>query len=346
MATHKILVHQLLEWYYSNRRELPWRNQKDAYRIWVSEIILQQTRVAQGWDYYLNFIRRFPDVNALANAREEEVLQLWQGLGYYSRARNMHTAAKQIVQQHKGHFPSDHAEIIRLKGIGRYTAAAIASIAFDTPIPAVDGNVLRVVARFLGIFDNIADNTTYKTIEQHCAEWIVGTPPGDFNQAMMELGATCCKPKSPDCGNCPLNSGCFAFANEKTDSIPLKINKVKIKERYLHFFIFIQNDKILLEQRTGNDIWKKLFQYPLIETAKECELPSAEQLQQLPAKKIGKLTFKQEITHQLTHQKLHIRFYQAEKFSEIESQNHFWAAISQLSDYSLPVPLQKIWNAV
>ena len=162
MTIKNILVHNLLEWYRGNQRDLPWRNQSDAYKIWVSEIILQQTRVAQGWDYYLKFVRRFPDVRALATAREEEVLQLWQGLGYYSRARNMHTAAKQIVEHHKGIFPDDYAEILRLKGIGRYTAAAIASIAYNIAVPAVDGNVLRVVSRFLGIFDDVAAPQTYK----------------------------------------------------------------------------------------------------------------------------------------------------------------------------------------
>lgn len=346
MTIKNILVHNLLEWYRGNQRDLPWRNQSDAYKIWVSEIILQQTRVAQGWDYYLKFVRRFPDVRALATAREEEVLQLWQGLGYYSRARNMHTAAKQIVEHHKGIFPDDYAEILRLKGIGRYTAAAIASIAYNIAVPAVDGNVLRVVSRFLGIFDDIAAPQTYKVIENHCAKWIEDAPPGEFNQAMMELGATCCKPKNPTCHNCPLNSQCYAFVNEKTNVIPLKINKIKVKNRYFHFFIFIQNEKILLEQRTHNDIWKKLFQYPLIETKMECELPDKVMLKNLPAEKIGKIIFKQELTHQLTHQKLYIRFYQVEKFSEINSQTHFWVTLNQLSDYSLPVPLQRIWENI
>lgn len=333
-----------MEWYAQNRRNLPWRNETDPYKIWVSEIILQQTRVAQGWKYYLQFIKKFPNVNALATAREEEVLQIWQGLGYYSRARNMHFAAQQIAQNHHNIFPNTYNEILKLKGVGRYTAAAIASIAFQISVAAVDGNVLRVMSRFYGIVENIAAPQTYKTIENLCTKWIQYAPAGDFNQAMMELGATCCTPKKPNCLNCPLQYQCYAYIHEKTEVLPLKINNIKQKDRFFHFFIFTQNNQILLEQRTHNDIWKKLFQYPLLETSHACTMPQIENLQHLPTSQWKEIQFFQEINHQLTHQRLHIRFYKVIDFEITNIKNYFWADIENLHNYSLPTPLQKIWN--
>ena len=261
----------LSKWYDKNKRDLPWRRTKDPYRIWVSEIILQQTRIEQGWDYYLRFIEKFPDLHVLASAREEEVLKLWQGLGYYSRARNMHAAAKEIINLHHGKFPGTYEEIRRLKGIGDYTAAAISSIAFGIPSPVVDGNVCRFFSRYFGIGEP-ADTQKGKTaVREKAKEHISSEHPGDFNQAIMEFGALQCKPV-PDCMTCPLKTGCVAFQQKRIAEFPVKSKKQRVRTRYFHYLLIKtgkgKNHSVFLKKRTGNDIWKNLFDFPLIETEK------------------------------------------------------------------------------
>lgn len=291
----------LLTWFAENQRALPWRGQTDPYRIWVSEVILQQTRVAQGTQYYYNFLEKFPTVAALAAASEAEVLKAWQGLGYYSRARNMHAAAKSIVAEHDGQFPQDYAGIRKLKGVGDYTAAAVASIAFGLPYPAVDGNVLRFVARYAGIFDNIALPATRKTIEQWCAKRIPAQTPGTFNQAMMEMGATCCTPQNPNCENCPLQLDCHARQHNQVDILPVKEMSIRIRERHFHYLIFACNGKTILQQRTRNDIWKGLWEFPLVETP----TPDFDLRLFLRENKISPLNTPIQLLekkHQLTHQ--------------------------------------------
>jgi len=260
---------ELAKWYEQNKRELPWRFTNDPYKIWLSEIILQQTRVNQGWEYYEKFVEHFPTIIDLANAKEDKVLKLWQGLGYYSRARNLHFAAKQVVNQFKGIFPSSYEDIIQLKGVGEYTASAIASIAFNEPKAVVDGNVYRVLARLFGIKTPIDSGKGRKQFAELAFEVLDKKNPGNHNQAMMEFGALQCTPKNPDCGNCIFKSECFAFNNDLVNDLPVKEKKVKITNRFFVYCI-LENSKgeILIEKRVGNDIWKGLYQFPLIELNK------------------------------------------------------------------------------
>ena len=246
----------LLDWFDEHRRDLPWRHTDDPYKIWVSEIILQQTRVVQGLSYYHNFIRNFPTVKALAEADEAQVLKVWQGLGYYSRARNMHAAAQSVIRDHGGKFPSDYDSIRRLKGVGDYTAAAIASFAFNLPYPAVDGNVLRFTARYKGIFDNIATAATCKKVTEFCQQWMPADHAGTFNQAMMEMGAIQCVPVNPDCAQCPFATTCYAAIHHCTDTLPVKEKTTKIRDRFFHHLIYLKDNQTIIQKRTGNDIWK------------------------------------------------------------------------------------------
>jgi A/G-specific adenine glycosylase len=332
----------LLDWFEENQRVMPWRSETDPYKIWVSEIILQQTRVNQGWDYYLRFIERFPNVKALAEAPLQEVLHVWQGLGYYSRARNMHTAAQQIIQNHQGIFPHNYLDIRKLKGIGDYTAAAIGSIAFHLPYPAVDGNVLRVISRIFGIYDDISQQKTVQKITRLCHTILYIENPGSFNQALMELGAIQCTPKKPACEICPFITQCEAYAKEQINVLPVKSSKIKIKERFFHYFIFINNSKTIIEQRTANDIWKNLYQFPLIETetAYNVEMWHAASL---PKNKI-KPVFLKEIKHKLTHQHLVIRFYLvAGTLGNIHDKCEI--NICDLGKYPFPIPIKTIIEA-
>ncbi|MCL2435765.1 MAG: A/G-specific adenine glycosylase [Lentimicrobiaceae bacterium] len=326
----------LLNWFEENQRHLPWRGETDPYKIWVSEIILQQTRVNQGWAYYLRFIERFPNVKSLAEAPLQEVLRVWQGLGYYSRARNMHTAAQQIMQNHQGVFPHNYLDIRKLKGIGDYTAAAIGSIAFRLPYAAVDGNVLRVITRIFGIYDDISQPKTVRAITQLCQNLIDKENPGDFNQALMELGAIQCTPKKPNCEICPFTTQCIAFAKEHVNLLPVKFLILKVKKRYFHYLIFTKNDKTIIEQRTANDIWKNLYQFPLIETQTACEKITEEMLLDAGFGKIHPV-FLKEVKHKLTHQHLTVRFYIVNNFLPELKNNTI--PIKKLKKYPFPVVL-------
>ena len=263
---------QLIDWYESNKRDLPWRNIQDPYKIWISEIILQQTRVVQGLEYYLRFIKRFPDVSTLANAEEQEVLKYWQGLGYYSRARNLHAAAQTIRDQYKGVFPKDYKSILDLKGIGEYTAAAITSFAWDMPYPVVDGNVFRFLSR-LFMVDTPIDTQKGKKHFTELAEKIMSkSQPGIFNQAIMEFGALQCIPASPDCSVCPFLPNCLAYKNNAITDYPVKQNKTKTKELYLYYFHIRHKNYTYIHKRQGKGIWQNLFEFPVIESEKNFEL--------------------------------------------------------------------------
>lgn len=259
----------LISWYDDHKRDLPWRGETDPYKIWVSEIILQQTRVQQGWDYYHRFLDNFPNVKTLAEADEEKVLKVWQGLGYYSRARNMHAAAREIMAEHHGIFPQTYDKIRSLKGIGNYTAAAIASIAFHLPYPAVDGNVIRIVSRIFGICDDVTQPTVLKRITAICETEIDPAQPGVFNQAAMDFGAMQCVPRNPKCDECPFQSNCYAFKNNLTDTLPIKKKKGESKHRFFHYTIYLSDSQTIIEKRTGSDIWKNMYQFPLTETDSE-----------------------------------------------------------------------------
>lgn len=340
MQTHLNLMsfsRILIDWYTKNKRELPWRNTTNPYHIWLSEIILQQTRVNQGLPYYESFTSKFQTVNDLANASEDEVLKLWQGLGYYSRARNLHTTAKFINANLNGIFPKQYAEIIKLKGIGPYTAAAIASFAYKEPVAVVDGNVFRVISRYFGIFDDISTSKTRTVFQNLANELICKNDPDLFNQAIMDFGATQCTPKNPDCLNCIFEENCFAFRNKKTNELPIKLGKTKVSSRYFNFVIYKdRHDFTVIEKRLEKGIWQNLFQFPLIETATSIDIENMKAQINESYKKLVKLN-QTEIIHKLSHQKLHINFWEIE-VDEISYENK--VSIEDLNTFAFPIVLQ------
>ena len=259
---------KLLLWYTENKRNLPWRNTKDPYKIWLSEIILQQTRVAQGLPYYVQFVERFPTVFSLAKAKEQDVLRLWQGLGYYSRARNLHHCAKEVVEKFQGKFPDNFLELQKLRGIGSYTAAAIASISFREPVAVVDGNVFRVLSRVFGIDKDISDPKTKDFFFALGNELISKEHPDEFNQAIMEFGATHCLPKNPLCAECIFKKQCVANAQDLQGVLPVKSKKQKVRKRYFYYFVLRKGKKIGMRKRNEKDIWQGLFDFYLIESTK------------------------------------------------------------------------------
>ncbi len=265
------VVAPLIGWYRAHRRELPWRETTDPYRIWISEVILQQTRVAQGLGYYLRFVGRFPDVRTLAEAPEDDVLRHWQGLGYYSRARNLHAAARQIVERFGGTFPATHAEVLSLPGIGSYTAAAICSIAYRQPYAVVDGNLYRVLSRLFDIDLPIDSGQGQRYFAALAQELLDTERPDLHNQAMMEFGALQCVPRSPRCTECPLSDRCLALARGRVEQLPVKKGRTEVKARYFNYLDLRCGAETVLVQRTGHDIWRGLYEYPLIETDREVE---------------------------------------------------------------------------
>jgi A/G-specific adenine glycosylase len=258
---------ELATWYNQNKRALPWRDTTDAYVIWLSEVILQQTRVDQGLPYFYRFVERYPNVASFAAATEDEILKLWQGLGYYSRGRNMLKTARMVQQLYNGKFPNKYSELIKLQGIGQYTASAIASFSVNEPKAVVDGNVYRVLARYFGVSEPI-DSTKGKKIFQETADELLdAVNPGLHNQAMMELGAVICKPKNPACGICPVRAGCYAFLSNATATLPVKQGKTKVRERFFNYFLVTDGDTILMNKRDDTDIWAKMYDLPLFETS-------------------------------------------------------------------------------
>lgn len=291
---------------------MPWRNTRNPYLIWLSEIILQQTRVAQGMDYYLRFVERFPTVVDLANASEDEVLKLWQGLGYYSRARNLHATAKIICKNYDAQFPTTYEEVQKLKGIGDYTAAAICSFAYNLPHAVLDGNVFRFLSRYFGVETPINSSSGKKEFSKLAQEILNIQNPAGHNQAIMEFGALHCTPLNPKCEDCPFKLECYACANQATNQLPVKIKNTKIQSRYFYYFILKHSGSTFIQQRTDNDIWKGLFQFPLLETNKEeaiQEVLNSSFLQQV----LGSSTFQVEtvsepIKHILSHRHIHTTF--------------------------------------
>ncbi|MDR1667100.1 MAG: A/G-specific adenine glycosylase [Bacteroidales bacterium] len=303
----------LIYWYERNKRDLPWRNTQNPYLIWVSEIILQQTRVMQGMDYFHRFIDRFPDIFSLAQAEIDEVLKIWQGLGYYSRARNMHEAANYIVAKCGGNFPDTCSGLLKIKGIGDYTAAAIASFAFGESVPVIDGNVNRVISRLYDIREPI-DTLKGKQQIRHWAEkTMAALSPGIYNQAIMEFGALQCVPHGVHCEECVLRTFCKACIAGVVDLLPLKSKKVQIKTRYFHYIMVCDAGDIFLRRRGKGDIWNGLYEFPLIETEMPSgleELRATRQWQQWFGSQIPHISFMSgEITRQLTHRTLKVRFY-------------------------------------
>jgi len=311
MIFSKTITH----WYSANKRNLPWRETRNPYYIWLSEIILQQTQVKQGLPYYEAFISAFPTVFDLAHAQEEEVLKLWQGLGYYSRARNLHTSAKYVAQDLKGVFPDNYKDLLKLKGVGDYTASAIASICFDEVTAVVDGNVYRVLSRYFGIDTPINASQGAKVFKALAQELIDKNEPAEFNQAIMEFGATHCKPKNPYCHICPFKVGCIAFNTNRIHELPVKIKSAKAKKKHFNFLVFISEDeKTILEKREGRGIWQNLYQFPLIETEKSITDVSMQNVLEnhdlLKGKEFELLLYNKDvIIHKLSHQHLYTKFW-------------------------------------
>ncbi|SOD19896.1 A/G-specific adenine glycosylase [Pedobacter xixiisoli] len=307
---------EIVKWYLSNKRDLPWRDTTDPYVIWLSEIILQQTRVEQGKPYFLKFLENFPNVSAFASASEEQVLKLWQGLGYYSRGRNMLYTARYVVANYGGQFPTSYEQLIKLKGVGSYTAAAISSFSSNEQQAVVDGNVYRVLSRYFGIEEPINSNLGQKMFSELAKELIIDQEPAIYNQAIMEFGALQCKPKSPVCSECPVQLGCYAFKHKKIDQLPVKLKKVKVRKRWFNYFVGITGDEILTKQRMPGDVWQHLYDFPLIETEEEVSMTSNEFLTQVE-KLFGKdleLKVLEGKKHILTHQIIYVQFFAIDNY--------------------------------
>lgn len=333
-------------WYSNNKRDLPWRNTKNPYYIWLSEIILQQTQVKQGLPYYEAFVKTYPTIFDLANATEEAVLKLWQGLGYYSRARNLHTTAKHIAFNLDGEFPDNYTDLLKLKGVGDYTASAIASIAFNEVAAVVDGNVYRVLSRYFGIDTPINSTSGIKEFKKLASLLIDSTQPATFNQAIMEFGARQCRPKNPNCSICPLNNGCVALQKSLVDALPVKLKKTKVTKKYFNFLVCVDQTKnTLLEKRTGKGIWQNLYQFPLIESKRSLktnEFP----LLNIEGELFKDLKFdywlynESDIIHKLSHQHLYTKFWII-KINELPKVS---VPVKNLNQYPTPVLISDFIN--
>jgi len=313
MSANDYFSIKIQQWYSENKRDLPWRHDNDPYRVWLSEIILQQTRVAYGESYFNSFITTFPNVHLLAAASEEKVLKLWQGLGYYSRARNLHKTAILVANNMDGIFPTTYKDLLALPGIGPYTAAAISSICYHQPYAVVDGNVYRVLSRFFGIKTPIDQHQSKKQFETLANDLLDTNQPGNYNQAIMEFGAMQCTPKSPNCHQCILNQSCVARQTNKVSEYPYKEKNIKIKERYFNYIVpLLPNNKTALIQRKEKDIWQHLYQFPLIESKSPLTAKNMSQQEQLPAWALSDELYlfnSKPWVHQLTHQHIYASFW-------------------------------------
>lgn len=332
----------IINWYSLNKRELPWRNTRNPYYIWLSEVILQQTKVQQGLPYYERFIEEFPSVLDLANASEKKVLKLWQGLGYYSRARNLHASAKYISNELKGEFPTTYTTIVKLKGVGDYTASAIASICFYEVTAVVDGNVFRVLSRYFGIDTPINTTQGAKQFKELAQQLIDEKRPDEFNQAIMEFGARQCKPKNPDCSICVFNNSCYALQHDKVGVLPIKLKKLKIKKRYFNYIVLLsRTNKTVLKQREKG-IWQGLYQFPLIESDSILSnkglnemLPS---INELNAQEFQVELYNEEpIIHKLSHQHLYTHFW----IIKLDANLDKGIDVESISLYPVPVLISK-----
>ena len=334
---------ELSHWFATHQRELPWRSHPTPYYVWLSEVILQQTRVSQGLDYFNRFVERWPSVADLAEATEEEVLKLWQGLGYYSRARNLHKCAQEVVRLHGGELPADFQQLLKLPGIGPYTAAAIASIAFGLPHAVVDGNVYRVLSRLFDIATPINTDEGVKTFATLADDLLDREHPGLHNQAMMELGALQCVPSHPDCHSCPLQAHCLAFANHSVDDRPVKEKRLKVRTRYFHYLVVSDTHRVYLRHRESGDIWQGLYDFPCVESDHHMSLDEVTDslefkglIQERPFQVKG---ISREFTHKLTHQTLIATFFEIKisDFSPIIQENNLLLVPeNDLGNYPIP----------
>lgn len=327
----------LLDWYHVHKRPLPWRLERKVFNVWLSEIILQQTRVNQGLNYYEKFVKHFSDVHELAKADEQLILNLWQGLGYYTRARNLHKTAKIISNDFHGEFPNNFNDLKKLPGIGPYTAAAIASICFDEKVPAIDGNAYRVYARLFGLDKDISDSNAHKFFFNYVLDIMPNENTGDFNEAIMELGATICLPQSPKCKDCPITESCVAYQTGGIEKYPVKTKKVKVRKRNFHyFFVFdVVANEFLVQKRINKDVWQNLYDLPMVETKTKSFDVSF-----IPKNKVSKVA---ELKHILTHQHLNIQFYEfngtIEEFLNISDQDLIRIKAIDIEHTPFPKPI-------
>ena len=334
---------ELITWYLENKRDLPWRATKDPYQIWLSEIILQQTRVEQGKPYYFKFLQAYPDVFALANASEEEVLKTWQGLGYYSRARNLLFTAKYIAFELGGKFPGSYNELVKLKGVGDYTASAIASVCYDEPQAAVDGNVYRVLSRLFGIGTPTNSSAGIKEFRQLAQKLIDGKDPANFNQALIEFGSEQCKPRKPLCASCPFQKECVAFQQGRIAELPVKLKKQKVQKRHFNYLVFLsEGQETILQQRRGKGIWEGLYEFPLVETMDEASAENLVQEEEFRsyapvATEALSLFNEKPIVHKLTHQHIFTKFW----ILPIEKLPTQGISLEEINKFPVPVLIEK-----
>ena len=334
---NRLFVNQLLHWHHTeNQRKLPWKGEKDPYKIWLSEIILQQTRVDQGLKYYEKFITVFPTLSDLANAEDDRVFKIWEGLGYYSRCRNLLSTARYVHHDRKGMFPTTYEEILSLKGIGTYTAAAISSFAYDLPFAVLDGNVYRVLSRIYNDHTPI-DTTEGKKIFSARASILLPTSnAADYNQAIMDFGASVCTPV-PKCRSCFYATNCLAYKTDQQNELPIKLKKNKIKQRWFNYFLLSHNGSLLLRQRTEKDIWQQLYEPVLLETNEEVNNTSLKKLlKQKTGINVSSLRPSIKRTQKLSHQLIHFRFYELQVDQAISVENYKW--INKTEWTSLPFP--------
>ena len=338
----------LIGWYKKNKRDLPWRNTRDPYKIWLSEIIMQQTRVKQGLSYYNSFVKKYPTLIKLANAPIDEVMKMWQGLGYYSRARNLHQTAKDIVVRYKNIFPTKYKDIKALKGVGDYTAAAISSFAFDEPYAVVDGNVYRLLSRVFNIDLAIDSGLGKKYFQELATELLDKKKAAIYNQAIMEFGALQCRPVNPDCDSCCLKLKCKAFELKNFKELPVKTNKTKIKNRYLNYFVFRYKNNLFIKKRTENDIWKGLYDFYLVEnnTRKKNEtiLQNKKFKELIKGKSISIKSISKEYKHILSHRHLFAIFYEIDLKKEIKMQGFKKIPMYKIEKYAFPRLIEKYIN--
>jgi len=315
---------EIIHWYTQHKRDLPWRNTTDAYIIWLSEIILQQTRVEQGLPYFERFIAHFPTVKDFAEASEDQILRLWQGLGYYSRARNMHQAAKTVMEVYNGLFPTHYETLLNLKGIGEYTAAAIASFSANEAQAVVDGNVYRVLARYLGCDEPINSNQGKKLFGRLANQMLHRTQPALYNQAIMEFGALQCKPQNPYCVQCPLQTDCYALRENKVDFLPVKLKAKPARTRYFYYFILREEEQIAIQKRGSKDIWENLYEFPMIEMENPTTLlalQESERFQEMFGEQVELKLLSQPKKHLLSHQHIYASFIELRYIKKCNKKN-------------------------
>ena len=327
----------LLDWYDPAARPMPWKDEKNPYKIWISEVILQQTRVEQGWEYYKRFIDKFPDVFSLANAPIEAVLKLWQGLGYYSRARNLHKGAQQLVADHNGEMPRSFNDILALSSVGPYTAAAIASFAYNMPHAVVDGNVIRIISRVFGIDTPFDTSVGQKLFKQLADELLDQQQAGRYNQAIMDFGATVCTPSNPKCDECPFSQDCVAFLSGKTSELPVKSKKIKKRERHFNYFVFQHQDEFLVFQRDTKDVYSGMYEFYLWEreTIIRDDIVKLK-IEDMLNESVSFTKFSLNKPHILTHQRLFIHFFQFNLNHKLSLKGGSWRTLGNLK--KLPVP--------